>query len=60
MKTKMRMMESNGSGGESWDGVLKFPIVLSGSSTSVYREICEFAELDFTEFLPEFLFRESE
>ena len=58
MKTKIRMMESNGSGGESWDGVLKLPIDLSAASTSVYREICEFAELGLHEFLPEFLLGE--
>src|SRR5512136_1954208 len=48
MKTKIRMMESNGRGGESWDGVLKLPIEVSTASTYVYREICGFAELVFT------------
>src|SRR5271169_4154928 len=48
MKTKTRMMESNGSGGESWDGVLKLPMPVLVESTSVYREIWVFLALDWT------------
>jgi len=44
MKTKIRMMVSKGSGGESWAGVLKFPIVPFGATRSVYRETCVFCE----------------
>ncbi len=40
MKTKMRMIESKGSGGDIWAGVLKLPMVLvPDESTSVYRLI---------------------
>src|SRR5512147_423452 len=42
------MMESNGSGGESWDGVLKLPMEVSVESTSVYREIWVFTDELFT------------
>src|SRR5208337_3363637 len=49
MKTKTRMIESKGRGGESWDGVLKVPIAgLPEDRTSVYREICVFWVLDCT------------
>src|SRR5208337_830186 len=49
MKTKTRMIESKGRGGESWDGVSKFPIVLLVvESTSMYRDIWVFFALDWT------------
>src|SRR5512136_95994 len=48
MKIKTRMMESNGSGGESCDGVLKLPIALLEERTSVYRDNWVFCALDRT------------
>ena len=48
MKTKTRMIESNGSGGESCDGVLKAPIAPLEVSVSVYREIWLFWAFDCT------------
>ena len=54
-------MESNGSGGESWDGVLKLPIVLSWRRGLPYSgRSASSAELDLTEFLPEFFLGERE
>ncbi len=42
------MIESKGSGGESWDGVLNEPMELPDESTSVYREIWVFVDEVFT------------
>ena len=44
MKTKTRMIESKGRGGESWSGVTNGPMAASpGESTSVYWATCEFS-----------------
>ena len=48
MKTKTRMIESKGSGGESWDGVLKLPIPVLVARLSVYLESWLFWALDCT------------
>jgi hypothetical protein len=48
MKIKTRIMESNGSGGDSCDGVLKLPIAPLEERASVYREICVFCAFDWT------------
>src|SRR5208337_1191161 len=44
MKTKTRMIESKGRGGESWSGVTNDPMAACpGESTSVYRETWVFS-----------------
>ena len=49
MKTKTRMIESKGRGGESWSGVTKVPMTDSCEErTSVYRETCVFSWDDAT------------